>query len=332
MLATGDNIQAGKKFVNQSVKAGGSTNINDALLLALNLLGDIARQGDSLAADNFPMVLFLTDGEPTRGVVNGQQIRANVLQANMVKASVFSLGFGFNLNMDLLTALSAENGGAARRIYSDKDAASQLEGFFDEISTPLLVRVRFEYLQDLVDNTQVTATEFSQYNDGSELVVSGKLKEGLSDSRLMPVNVRGISSIKPVSYSVTHTLQHLTVSSEEVLVENFPERLWAYMKIKELLLDLLVTVNLEEKARLKSEALNISLKYNLVTPLTSFVVVESDSYLRDENFLEGESVIVGKGYDFGNRAISAACKPQSTELLIVLVTLFLVRYSFISSH
>ncbi|PFX27951.1 inter-alpha-trypsin inhibitor heavy chain H4-like [Stylophora pistillata] len=330
-LATGDNIQAGKNFVIQSVKAGGSTNINDALLLALNLLGDIARQGDSLAADNFPMVLFLTDGEPTAGVVNGQQIRANILEANTLKASVFSLGFGFNLNMDLLTALSAENGGAARRIYPDKDAASQLEGFFDEISTPLLVRVRFEYPQDVVDITQVTATEFSQYNNGSELVVSGKLKEGLSDSRLMPVNVRGISSIKPVSYSLTHTLQNLTVSSDEVLVENFPERLWAYMKIKELLLNLLVTENLEEKARLKSEALNISLKYKFVTPLTSFVVVESDSYLKDDNILEGTSVVVGKGADSRNRATSAACKPQSTESLIV-VTLFLVRYSFISLY
>ena len=141
----------------------------------LNLLGDIARQGDSFAASNFPIVLFLTDGEPTEGVVDGQQIRANILKANTLKASIFSLGFGFNLNMNLLTALSAENGGKARRIYLAKDAASQLEGFFDEISTPLLVRVRFEYPQDMVDNTQVTATEFSQHNDGSELVVSGKL-------------------------------------------------------------------------------------------------------------------------------------------------------------
>lgn len=281
----------------------------------------------------FPIVLFLTDGEPTEGVVDGQQIRANILKANTLKASIFSLGFGFNLNMNLLTALSAENGGKARRIYLAKDAASQLEGFFDEISTPLLVRVRFEYPQDMVDNTQVTATEFSQYNDGSELVVSGKLKEGLSDSRLMPVNIRGISSIKPVFYTLTHTLQNLTVSPDEVLVKDFPERLWAYMKIKELLLDLLITENLEEKARLKSEALNISLKYNFVTPLTSFVVVESDSFLKDENsHVQGGSVFNGKGVNSYDSRASAACKPRSVELLIFVMTLFLVRYSFVSLH
>ena len=79
---------------------------------------------------------------------------------------MFSFVFGFYLNMDSLTVLSAENGGAARRIYPDKDAASQQKGFFDEIGTLLLVRVRFEYPQDVVDNTQVTATEFSQYNNG----------------------------------------------------------------------------------------------------------------------------------------------------------------------
>ena len=185
------------------------------------------------------------------------------------------------MNFDFLTALSIENGGNSRRIYQDKDAASQLEGFFDEISTPLLLRVRFEYPRDIVDDTRVTAAQFSQYYEGSELVVSGKIKEGVS-LRLMDVNVRGVSSNNAdVTYTVSRTLQNLTIPSNKVLSEDFTERLWAYMKIKQLLLKLLVTDDSVEQARLKSEALQMSLQYNFVTPLTSFVVVQSDSYEED---------------------------------------------------
>ena len=277
-LATSDNIKEGKAFVDERVNAGGSTNINSALLLALQLLTNTANEPNSAIAGNFPMVLFLTDGDPTEGVTNTKTIRANVYSENKIKASIFSLGFGFNLQFDFLTALSVENGGTSRRIYPDKDAASQLEGFFDEISTPLLLQVRFEYPKDIVDDTRVTASEFPQYYEGSELVVSGKIKEGVS-SRLMAVNVRGISSNNPnVTYTVSRTLQDLVIPSNKVLIEDFTERLWAYMKIKQLLVKLLVTDDSKERARLKSEALHMSLQYNFVTPLTSFVVVQSDSY------------------------------------------------------
>ena len=224
-FATSENIKKGKVFVEKRVKAGGSTNINSALLLALEHLTNTTNQQNSLIAGNFPMVLFLTDGDPTAGVTNTKTIRNNIYNENKIKASIFALGFGFRMNFDFLTALSIENGGNSRRIYPDKDATSQLEGFFDEISTPLLLRVRFEYPRDIVDDGRVTALEFSQYYEGSELVVSGKIKEGVS-SRLMAVNVRGISSNNAdVMYTVSRTLQNLTIPSNKVLIEDFTERL-----------------------------------------------------------------------------------------------------------
>ena len=285
-LVTAGNIQAAKTFVDVRVSAEGGTNINDALLTALKLLKNTADKPGSAIAANVPIVLFLTDGQPTSGVTDKSKIRANVLIANGIKASIFALGFGFDLDFDFLRALSAENGGTGRRIYPDKDATSQLEGFFDEISTPLLLRIRFEYPKDVVDDANTTALSFAQYYKGSELVVSGKIKEGVT-SRLMSVNIRGDAGSTPVTYSVSRTLLNLTIPSDKVLIKDFTERLWAYMKIKELLVQLLVSNNAEEKDRLKSEALRMSLEYNFVTPLTSLVVVQSkrtslvqsDSYL-----------------------------------------------------
>lgn len=130
-----------------------------------------------------------------------------------------------------------------------------------------------------MNEKHTTALSFAHYYNGSELVVSGKLKEGVS-SRMMSMNIRGYDGQKNVTYSpASRTLLELTIPSNELLIEDLTERLWAYMKIKQLLVQLLVSTDAHEQERLKSEALRLSLKYNFVTPLTSFVVVQSDEYL-----------------------------------------------------
>lgn len=277
------SIQGAKTFVTDRVRAGGSTNINHALERALKLLMN--------TASKVRMVLFLTDGQPTAGETNPSTIRSNIFRANEMRASIFALGFGFNLDFEFLKALSAENGGAARRIYPDKDAAGQLEGFFEEIGTPLLLGISFEYPKDVVDDASTTALSFRRYYEGSELIVSGKLTEGAT-SRMMTVNIRGNNGSSPVSYSLTSTLLHLTVPSDKVVIQDFTERLWAYMKIKELIVQLLVSKDKKEQVRLKAEATRLSLKYNFVTPLTSLVVVQSDAYSKSEAEREKNNIVM----------------------------------------
>ena len=313
---TNGNIQDAKAFVDDRVRAGGSTNINDALLTVLKLLKNTA---DAIAG-KVPMVLFLTDGQPTAGETSPSLIRTNILRANVIEASIFSLGFGFNLDFDFLRALSAENGGTARRIYPGKDASGQLEGFFDEISTPLLLEIKFEYPKEVVDAAYTTASSFGRYYEGSELVVSGKLKE-VASSRLMEVNVRGDLGSSLVTYSLSRTLLNLTVPADEVIIEDFTERLWAYMKIKQLLIQLLVSKNPGEQAQLKGEALRMSLKYNFVTPFTSLVVVQSDSYLEEEGGLDVRVFKRGSGESHASSMYSLS----SAGLPVPLMLFFFVQ-------
>ena len=60
------------------------------------------------------------------------------------------------------------------------------------------------------------------------------------------------------------------------VVGNFTQRLWAYLTIKELLSKRLISDDAEEKEEFEERALNLSLKYHFVTPLTSLVVVKPD--------------------------------------------------------
>ena len=67
-----------------------------------------------------------------------------------------------------------------------------------------------------------------------------------------------------------------TVMLHPQVVGNFTQRLWAYLTIKELLSKRLISDDTEEKEEFEERALNLSLKYHFVTPLTSLVVVKPD--------------------------------------------------------
>lgn len=66
------------------------------------------------------------------------------------RVTIFSLGFGFDLDMKFLRKLSLANGGFARRIYEGSDASLQLHDFYKGVSSPVLSNISFEYLPDQV--------------------------------------------------------------------------------------------------------------------------------------------------------------------------------------
>ena len=290
------HIEKVKKYIDECIRPGGNlkpvigssynskikTNVLDSLPTTLSQLSHDATH---FYRKSFSVVLLLTDVDPTilqKGMATPREtdpktIRANLRRQNKAKVSIFALGLGFNVNMDFLAALSVESGGKAYRVHPGKDVTSQVVGYFDQVSTCMLRRVTFEYPNGVVDDSRTTAWTFAQYQKGSELVVSGKIKEGVTNSRLMSVNIRGNTSNSSVAYTLSRTLHNLTVPSDKVLIEDFTERLWAYMRIKQLLVKLLITDDPTEHARLKNEALQMSLQYNFVTPLTSLVVVQKES-------------------------------------------------------
>lgn len=79
--------------------------------------------GRASSVGRIPLIIFLTDGEPTAGVTTPSVILSNVLQALDNGVSFFSLAFGVDADFPLLHRLSLENRGAARHIYEDTDAA-----------------------------------------------------------------------------------------------------------------------------------------------------------------------------------------------------------------
>lgn len=164
------------------------TNINDALVDSLKILQN-SNEDDVTA----PIIVFLTDGDPTVGVTSFKKILNNVESKNKGNIQIFSLAFGEDTNYKFLRKVSARNNAFARKIYTDADAALQLTGFYNEISNVLLSKVSVTYLDDAVNLTSVTQNQFLSFFDGSELVVSGKLNEQDGDYNSLTMTITGTS-------------------------------------------------------------------------------------------------------------------------------------------
>ncbi|XP_045898363.1 inter-alpha-trypsin inhibitor heavy chain H3-like, partial [Micropterus dolomieu] len=95
--------------------------------------------------------------------------------------------------------MSLQNNGAARRIYEDSDADLQLKGFYEEVATPLLTDVTMIY----AGAHNLTQTNFSQYYNGSEIVVAGQITD--NDIETFSPQVVAISRNTRVVFSDTNT-------------------------------------------------------------------------------------------------------------------------------
>ncbi|XP_036414968.1 inter-alpha-trypsin inhibitor heavy chain H3-like isoform X2 [Colossoma macropomum] len=260
LQATERNLKAAKDFV-KKIEDRGYTNINSAVLKGVEMINKHPREGSA------SILILLTDGAPNRGESDPKRIQANVKEAIVGKFPLYCLGFGFDVNFGFLEKMALENNGRARRIYEDSDADLQLQGFYEEVAVPLLTGVHLNY----TGAANVTQTRFSHYYNGSEIVVAGQITDNSLDT--FQTEVIAISKNSKVTYQDSVFTKDLAGVLPQH--ENSIQRLWAYLKVKQLL-EKEMTLNGEEKEAARKEILDLSLKYEFVTPLTSMVVTKPE--------------------------------------------------------
>jgi len=273
MKGTEKNIADAVESV-KSIEASGGTNIHGALLRALEIVDQAEME------ELQPLIVFLTDGQPSTGVTYPKQIQADVLARNQRGLAIFSLAFGAGADFDMLQKLSLQNHGFARKIYEGGDAAIQLEGFYREVASPLLSGVNFNYVGNTVEESSLTETTFHTFYKGSEMVVAGRLT-GSDQGTRFEYSVEGSGreaysqsghEVESLSLYTSRPMDTFLEVARQRKSQGFLERLWAFLRVRELL----NKVEATEDEAAKAKALQLALKYGFVTPLTSLVVVRQD--------------------------------------------------------
>ncbi|XP_066249128.1 inter-alpha-trypsin inhibitor heavy chain H4-like isoform X3 [Euwallacea similis] len=252
--ASAENIESAKQIIKE-FHANGGTDIESALEVGLKIVASTADP-----KSHQPILIFLTDGEPTVGEIDAEKITKKITELNSRKVPIFSLSFGDGADRQFLQKISLKNQGFARHIYEAADSYLQLQNFYKEISSPLLSNVTFKYI-DKVYN--VTKRHFPILFHGGELYITGRLDEAaLSDTKYSPTveawGVNGPIELTPKVYQAAGSL----------------ERLWAYLTVKQLLEQREVA---EDKTGPTQEALKLALKYSFVTDVSSLVVVKPNA-------------------------------------------------------
>uniref|UniRef100_A0AAZ1XU59 Inter-alpha-trypsin inhibitor heavy chain 3 n=1 Tax=Oreochromis aureus TaxID=47969 RepID=A0AAZ1XU59_OREAU len=256
--ATKENITEAMDYIRR-INSRGMTNVNDAVLKAVNMLVK-DRQMERLPERSADMIILLTDGMPNEGESNIGKIQENVRTAIGGNMSLYCLGFGNDVDYSFLDVMSRQNKGLARRIFEASDAVVQLQGFYDEVASPLLLEVDMHYPDNAVDS--LTTSHFSQLFNGTEIVVAGHLMDNDLDNFLVEVVGQGV--------------RKKGKTKEMYIFGDFTERLWAYLTIQQLL-EKSKSGTPDEKANTTAKALDMSLQYSFVTPLTSMVVTKPET-------------------------------------------------------
>ncbi|XP_041934636.1 inter-alpha-trypsin inhibitor heavy chain H5 isoform X2 [Alosa sapidissima] len=174
------NVRDAKKFIYMITPTGG-TDINSAFQSGSSLLNGFLSSPEAASNHNsVSLIIFLTDGRPTSGELQTASILANAQRAVDERFCVFTIGMGDDVDYRLLDRMALENCGMMRRIPEEADARSLLKGFYDEIGTPLLSDIHVEYSEDQVE--YVTQHLFTNYFNGSEIVIAGKLTNRSADT------------------------------------------------------------------------------------------------------------------------------------------------------
>ncbi|MEQ1895708.1 MAG: VWA domain-containing protein, partial [Planctomycetota bacterium] len=247
---TNERIAEAKARVDKLVAAGG-TNIEGALAKAL-----ASQEADG----RVPIVVFLTDGEPTVGVTVPEEILTSVKRGNAGGSRVFVLGVGVGVNTNLLDRLAQDHGGVRDYVRSGERIDEKSRALFAKLAHPVMSGL--ELVIDGLTATQVTPARLPDLFAGDRIEVFGRYAaEGAHAIRL-----RGTVNGAPREY-----VYEASFPRESTGDTSFVPALWAERRVAALLDAIRLSGPNKE---LVDEVERLGREYRIVTPYTSHLVVE----------------------------------------------------------
>ncbi|NLE77609.1 MAG: VWA domain-containing protein [Chloroflexi bacterium] len=237
------------------LRAAGGTNIHRALLEAF-VQADRERP---------TIVIFLTDGLATEGETDTEQILREAGQQAPGSVRLFAFGVGYDVNTVLLDKLAESHRGASAYVRPGQNIETEVSAFYAKVSTPLLADLELDFADVQVEESY--PYPLPDLFAGSQLVLVGRYRAGGPTVVTLSGEVNGEAR--------RFVYDDLTL--RDAGGEEFIPRLWATRKIGYLLSQIRLY---GEDRELVQEVVDLSVRYGIITPYTSFLVEEPTLVLR----------------------------------------------------
>jgi len=256
------------------INSDGGTNINDALFEGLS---------QPAIAGAFPIMLFLTDGLPTSGVIKEDEIRNNATKANRYHRRIFTFGVGSDVNAPLLDALANGTRALSTYVHPSENVETKVAQVAKRLTTPILS----DPLLHIFDadgsvttrrTRDICPSKLQDLFPGDEIVVLGRY---FGDE---PIQFRIIGNYNGASKAFDFKLNPKTSQKTHfsTFSHSFIPRLWASRRIGELVDEVRLVSNqpvqnLQKDPRTKEvvdEIITLSTRFGVLSEYTSFFANE----------------------------------------------------------
>jgi len=255
LLVNDKNIKHGLKFVN-NITANGGTEALAALEWAMQ------EEHDS---NKIKMIIFITDG----AIGYEDSVMRLIDEENINEARFFPICIGYAPNSYLLQKLAEITRGTYTYIKNHGEITNKLEILFNKIENPILsdIIVNFDQAEDYFPNP------IKDLYLNEPLIIFCK-----SNSSINEIEFKGKNSTG--DFKKKFNLNDIVISQESAIPE-----LWARKKIAYLMDNYRLSRDTEQKDEIKSQVIDISKSYNILSKFTSFIGVESEIVNKKEYLL-----------------------------------------------
>lgn len=273
---TEKNLDSAREFI-KDLRAIGGTNIDEALGLATGMK---KRSGRPY------MIIFLTDGKPTIGETDNaallKKIETNIGEGDNDGVRIFTFGIGNNINTHLLDKITELTRAFRSYIGPEEDIEIKVSNFYSKVQSPVLTDIKLKFgkgirvsktypvhLPDLFKGASITLLGRYRGHGDAEIVLTGKVRDR--------------------ERSFTFKSENGFVSNSEK--NGFIPSLWAARRVGYLL----DQIRLHGKDKeLVDEVTELARKYGIITPYTSYLILEDEEERTGRREMRKEDQTLGR--------------------------------------
>lgn len=261
-VANKENRKSANEYI-EKLRPIGGTNIDEALNLALTTKTDEKRPY---------FVIFLTDGKPTIGETNQDQLLKKVKGYNPKSTRIFTFGIGTNLNTKLLDQLTEATNAYGTYVLPTEDIEVKVSDFYTKVSSPILTDIQVSFDKGF-EVSELQPKALPDIFKGSSMTILGRYGGSGSGK----ITVKGKVNGKEKTYVYNANFPNKAKEND------FVASLWAASTVG-FLMDQ-IRLNGENK-ELIDEVVRLSKKYGIITPYTSYLILEDEAVSVRTNRLE----------------------------------------------
>jgi Ca-activated chloride channel family protein len=269
--------------------AAGNTNIYGSLDMALRVFQNNGNVKN-------PILVFLTDGVPTEGIIHPETIvnHVNQMALTIPGLRIFAFGVGYDVNTYILDLLITNNNGQTFYVTEEESIETEVAKLFSNISKPVLSDVKLEFFSESIEIIDyIPNTGLTVYKD-EPLKVYGRYK-GIGELKMKLSGKLGDKN-----FEKTYTFQIKNSSNKSISL------LWASRQISHLINKIRLY---GETTELKDEVINLSKQFSIPTQYTSYLV--SDEGFDDSTVMVKQQTTASTSPYFSYTSAGSVNSPAS---------------------